>query len=140
MDSKFMKPRLTLVLLTNKISLIVSAFAFLSPLSSSIAAPALKPIAKDLNIPESSSQLSMVLSIFLLAYALGPFVLSPCSEIWGRIRIIRLGNIVFIVFTALCGWAQSKEQITAFRFFAGLGGSATMGVCPQFLFAKIVLD
>ncbi|KAK9780211.1 putative Major facilitator superfamily transporter [Seiridium cardinale] len=109
------------------ISLIVSAFAFLSPLSSSIAAPALDSIQRELHI-HSASETNMVMSIFMLTYALGPFILSPCSEIWGRTRIIRFGNILFILFTALCGWAQTKEQIIAFRFFAGIGGSATMGM------------
>ncbi|KAH6652300.1 major facilitator superfamily transporter [Truncatella angustata] len=110
------------------ISLIVSAFAFLSPLSSSIAAPALDDIGNDLHIPHGSSALPMVMSIFLLTYALGPFVLSPCSEVWGRTRIIKIGNIMFILSTALCGWAQSEAQILAFRFLAGIGGSATMGM------------
>lgn len=73
--------------------------------------------------------MNLVMSIFMITYAVGPFVLSPCSEVWGRRRIIRFGNLIFIVFTTLCGFAQSEAQIIAFRFLAGLGGSATMGVC-----------
>ncbi|KAL3295089.1 MFS multidrug transporter [Colletotrichum asianum] len=108
-------------------SLIISAFAFLSPLSSSIAAPALGPIGHDLHI-NTQVQLQLVLSIFLLTYALGPFILSPCSEIWGRTPIVRVGNTIFILFTTLCGFATSKGQIIAFRFLAGIGGSATTGM------------
>jgi MFS family permease len=108
-------------------SLIISTFAFLSPLCSSITAPALPSIGEELYIP-NGVQLQLVLSIFLLAYALGPFVLSPCSEVWGRMPAIRLGNLIFILFTALCGFATSQTQITAFRFLAGLGGSASVGV------------
>jgi len=107
--------------------LIVSSFAFLSPLCSSITAPALSSIGKDLRIP-FGAELQLVLSIFLLAYAIGPFILSPCSEVWGRVPVIRFGNMVFILFTALCGAATSQSQITAFRFLAGLGGSATVGM------------
>jgi multidrug resistance protein len=73
-------------------------------------------------------QLQLVLSIFLLAYALGPFVLSPCSEVWGRTPVIRVGNLIFILFTGLCGFASSQAQITAFRFLAGIGGSASVGM------------
>ncbi|KAK1511439.1 major facilitator superfamily transporter [Colletotrichum abscissum] len=108
-------------------SLIISSFAFLSPLSSSIAAPALGPISHDLHITNEVER-QLVLSIFLLTYALGPFVLSPCSEIWGRTPIVRVGNLIFIVSTALCGFAASKEQILTFRFLAGIGGSATIGM------------
>ncbi|KAF3799808.1 putative transporter [Colletotrichum gloeosporioides] len=81
-------------------SLIISAFAFLSPLSSSIAAPALGPIGHDLHI-DNQVQLQLVLSIFLLTYALGPFILSPCSEIWGRTPIAISAN----------GWGQMGSGV-----------------------------
>ncbi|KAK3395189.1 major facilitator superfamily transporter [Podospora didyma] len=108
-------------------SLIVSGFAFLGPVSSSIAAPALDKIGEDLHITPGIS-LQLVLSIYLLTSALGPFVLAPCSEIWGRVPILRIGNVMFVLFTALCGFATSGPQITAFRFLAGVGGSASLGM------------
>ncbi|OJD31789.1 mfs multidrug transporter [Diplodia corticola] len=108
-------------------TMIVSAFAFVSPLSSSMAAPALDAIGTELHIPDGF-QLQMVLSIFLLAYSFGSFVLSPCSEIWGRSWIIRTGNAVFILFNTACGFSQSRAQITAFRFISGFGGSAMLGM------------
>ena len=118
---------LTLDLPSPQTSLIISTFAFLSPLCSSITAPALTSIGEELHITPGV-QVQLVLSIFLLAYALGPFVLAPCSEVWGRMPVIRLGNLIFILFTTLCGFATSQSQITAFRFLAGLGGSASVGV------------
>ncbi|KXX77074.1 Transporter mfs1 [Madurella mycetomatis] len=108
-------------------SLIISTFAFLSPLCSSITAPVLSSIGDELHIT-NDIELQLVLSIFLIAYAVGPFVLSPCSEVWGRMPVIRLGNTLFMLFTTLCGFATSQSQITAFRFLAGLGGSASVGM------------
>jgi MFS family permease len=90
-------------------------------------APALDRIGGDLHIP-SGLQLQMVLSTFVLAYAFGPFVLSPSSEIWGRIPVIRYGNLVFFIFNLACGSARTKDELIAFRFLAGLGGSAILGV------------
>ena len=90
-------------------------------------APALESIGSDLQIT-SAAERQLVLSIFLLAYAIGPFVMSPCSEVWGRVPVIRCGNTVFILFTSLCGIATSQGQIIAFRFLAGLGGSASVGM------------
>jgi MFS family permease len=92
-----------------------------------MSAPALDSIGKDLNIPDGV-QLQLVLSIFVLAFSFGPFVLSPCSEIWGRVRIIQVGNLVFILFNTLCGFARTNAELTVFRFIAGFGGSATLGV------------
>lgn len=118
-------------------TMVVSAFAFISPLSSSMAAPALDHIGMDLHITHGF-QLQMVLSIFLLAYSFGAFVLSPCSEIWGRSWIIRIGNIVFVIFNTACGFSQSRAQITAFRFISGFGGSAMLGVSALDSFSSAV--
>ncbi len=46
-------------------------------------APALPNIQTHYNIT-SPTTLNMTLSIFLLAYALGPLVLGPLSEVYGR--------------------------------------------------------
>lgn len=46
-------------------------------------APALPQIQERLNI-SSTTMLNMTLTIFLLAYALGPLVLGPLSEVYGR--------------------------------------------------------
>ncbi|KAJ5255819.1 hypothetical protein N7505_010970 [Penicillium chrysogenum] len=61
----------------------VSLFTFISPVSSSMVAPALPSLAADLKVTdEVVSQL--MLSIFVLAYAVGPLFLGPLSEIYGR--------------------------------------------------------
>jgi MFS family permease len=92
----------------------------------------LSDIKHDLHIP-SAAQTNLVLSIFLLAYAFGPFFLSPCSEIWGRKWIIQVGNMVFLLFNTACGFAGTQAQLISFRFLAGLGGSTTVGVSAQTL-------
>ncbi|EEP75722.1 conserved hypothetical protein [Uncinocarpus reesii 1704] len=97
---------------------IIALFAFVSPMSSTMLAPALSTIAKELHITNSMEQ-ALVMSIFLLAYAIGPFLLGPLSEIYGRVVILQSSNIVYLIFNTLCGFAQSKEQILAFRFLNG---------------------
>lgn len=90
-------------------------------------APALPTIAEEFHITNSMEQ-ALVMSIFLLAYAIGPFLLGPLSEIYGRVVILQTANIVYLVFNTLCGVAKTKEQILAFRFLSGLGGSAPQTV------------
>ncbi|KKZ60911.1 hypothetical protein EMCG_00672 [[Emmonsia] crescens] len=108
-------------------TVIVSCFTFMSPVSSSMVAPALPTIAQEFGIHnEVESQL--VLSIFLLAYAIGPLLLGPLSEIYGRTIVLQLANLFYLVFNIACGVSQSKTQLTAFRFFAGLGGSAPLAI------------
>lgn len=112
---------------------LVSLFTFISPVSSTFVAPALANIGADLGIT-SEVVLQLCLSIFVLAYALGPLVIGPLSEIYGRKILLQLTNLWYIVFNIACGVAQTPGQMIAFRFLAGLGGSAPMAV------SKIPLD
>lgn len=90
-------------------------------------APALPDIAKDFEIT-NAIEVQLVLSLFVLAYAIGPMVLGPLSELYGRVIISQASNIFFLVFNIACGFASSKEQLMAFRFLAGLGGSAPLAI------------
>ncbi|EXJ95583.1 hypothetical protein A1O1_00705 [Capronia coronata CBS 617.96] len=108
-------------------TLIVSAFTFISPVSSSMVAPALTKIGEDLNIPAGIER-SLTLSIFVLAYAIGPLFLGPLSEIYGRVIVLQLSNLFFLAFNIGCGFAQTKGQLIAFRFLSGLGGSAPLAL------------
>ncbi|THV00271.1 MFS polyamine transporter [Dendrothele bispora CBS 962.96] len=106
---------------------IVSMFTFISPVSSSMVAPATGTIADQFGIT-STVQLAMVTSIFVLAYAVGPLILGPLSEIYGRSRVLQGANMFYLVWNLVCGFAQNEGQLIGFRFLAGLGGSAPLAV------------
>jgi hypothetical protein len=59
---------------------VISSFTFISPVSSSMVAPALTAMNADLHIT-SEIESALVLSIFVLAYAVGPLFLGPFSEV-----------------------------------------------------------
>ncbi|KAH8660469.1 putative MFS multidrug transporter [Xylariales sp. PMI_506] len=106
---------------------IVSLFTLISPVSSTMVAPALTYIATEFDIKEEFiSQLT--LSIFILAYAVGPLFLGPLSETYGRAIVLQLANLFYLVFNIACGVSQSKGQLIAFRFLSGLGGSVPLAV------------
>ncbi|KAH8695023.1 major facilitator superfamily domain-containing protein [Talaromyces proteolyticus] len=106
---------------------VVSCYTLISPVSSSMLAPALGSIAKDLKI-HNEIELEMTLSIFVLAYAIGPLFLGPLSEIYGRAIVLQLANLIYLVFNIACGVCQTKGQMIAFRFLSGLGGSAPLAI------------
>ncbi|KAF8075787.1 MFS general substrate transporter [Lyophyllum atratum] len=117
------------------VTLVVSLFTFISPVASSISSPALSSISRDLGIPPGSILENMSLSIFVLAYALGPLIWGPLSELYGRLVIIQVSNIWFLVFNTLCAVAKTPTQMLVFRFLAGFGGAA-----PQSLGGGVVGD
>ncbi|KAK7689627.1 hypothetical protein QCA50_007420 [Cerrena zonata] len=106
---------------------IVSAFTFISPVSSSMIAPATPQLARDFGIT-SPTVMALTTSVFVLGYAFGPLFLGPLSEIYGRSRVLQLSNLWYLVWNLGCGFAQNKGQLVAFRFLAGLGGSAPLSI------------
>ena len=63
-----------------------------------------------------------------LGYAQGPFVLAPLSEIYGRVAVLQYANLVYLAFNTACGFCTTKQQMLAFRFLSGIGGSAPQAV------------
>ncbi|EWZ28243.1 major facilitator superfamily domain-containing protein [Fusarium oxysporum Fo47] len=103
----------------------IGAITFLSTLSSSMYAPGISFVNKDLH---NSSRIlgSWSISIFLLGYSLGPLFLSPLSEIYGRRIVLNLANIFFCAFTLGCALAPNLGSLITMRLLAGLGGSACL--------------
>lgn len=112
-------------------TMLVSCFTFISPFSSTMVTPALDDIGLEFGITGEFSK-QLVMTIFLLGYAQGPFVLAPLSEIFGRVRVLQYANLVYLAFNTACGFAKTEQQILACRFLSGIGGSAPQAVGNPF--------
>lgn len=106
---------------------VVAFYTFISPVSSSMMAPALPDIANFYN-SSSETMIAMTLTIFLLAYATGPLVASPLTEVLGRRWVLHVSNVLFLLFNLACAYAPDVGTLIAFRFLAGLGGSTPIAV------------
>lgn len=104
---------------------LVSAFTFISPVSSSMVAPSLGAMKTDLGI-SGEFEAAMILSIFVLAYAIGPLMFGPLSEMYGRVRVLQYDNLIYLIFNFVCGFAKTGPQMLVFRFFAGFGESLSL--------------
>jgi multidrug resistance protein len=112
--------------------IIMSSFSCVSSVSSCMIAPATGQVASSFGT-DNDVILALTTSIFVLAYAMGPLFLGPLSEIYGRSRVLQLANLWYLVWNFVCGFAQSESQLIAFRFLAGLGGSAPLAIGGGFL-------
>ena len=106
----------------------VSLFTFISPVSSSMIAPALFDIATEFGEDPNSSTIPLALSVFVLGFAIGPLFIGPMSELFGRRIVLQISNLFYFAFNLGCGFAQNTPQLIAFRFLSGLGGSAPLGI------------
>jgi MFS family permease len=55
---------------------------------------------------------------------MGPLVVAPLSEMFGRVPIYNLCNLGFVLFTMACALAPGMGSLIAFRFLAGCFGIA----------------
>ena len=89
-------------------------------------APALHSLSRDLQVPESTA--SLMLSIYLLAFAFGPMVLAPCSEVWGRKPVWVLAGAWYAVWSVVCGFSENAAVMIVGRLMSGFGASANFAV------------
>ena len=104
---------------------LVSSITFISPLASSMFAPAVSFMDEDFH-NTSSALGALTVSIFVLGYVVGPLFLSPLSEIYGRRPVLSCANLIFCVWQIGCALAPNLGSLIAFRFLAGIGGSGCL--------------
>ncbi|RDW87742.1 hypothetical protein BP5796_03436 [Coleophoma crateriformis] len=105
--------------------LAMSGITFLVPLASSMFAPAIPEVLLAFKTT-STTFATFVVSIFVLGFAFGPLILAPLSEIYGRVIVYNVTNVLFLVFTIMCALAQDTGMLLACRFLAGFAGVATI--------------
>lgn len=105
-----------------KVTLVLAITGFNSIMVSTIVAPAITSISKELHM--TSMEPYMAYSIYALATALGPLLIGPLSEIHGRQRVLHSSNMWFLIWNIVCGFAHSKSLLIVSRFLAGFGASA----------------
>ncbi|KIJ54785.1 hypothetical protein M422DRAFT_200684 [Sphaerobolus stellatus SS14] len=106
---------------------VMASYEFITPLASSMMAPAIPEISRQFGLTDTVLQ-SMLVSIFVLAYAFGPLFLAPLSELFGRVRVLQTANIFFLIFNIACGAGQNTGEFLAFRLLTGIGASATSSI------------
>jgi MFS family permease len=63
----------------------------------------------------------IVLSIFMIGWALGGLIFGPIADRYGRAKTMALTILVNAVFTGLCSIAGSWQELAVYRFMTGLG-------------------
>ncbi|KAL1869669.1 hypothetical protein Daus18300_005524 [Diaporthe australafricana] len=105
----------------------ISVISFLVPLISSMLSPAVQLVMEEFNT-NSTTFATFVVSIFVLGFACGPLLLAPLSELYGRVIIYNITNVLFLGFTIGCALSQNQSMLLAFRFLSGFAGVATITI------------
>ncbi|KAK9470224.1 major facilitator superfamily domain-containing protein [Dipodascopsis tothii] len=107
--------------------LLISLNTFITPLASSMFAPGVKAMDKEFD-NDNALLSTMVISIYVLGFAIGPLFIAPLSELYGRQIIYRLSTILFTVFTIGCGECQNFASLMILRMICGLLGATPLAL------------
>lgn len=94
----------------------------LAPFSMNVPLPSMPTIAAGLE--STYGQVQFILTLYLVALALGQFVYGPLSDRFGRRPVLLVGLGVFILGSLACAAAPSVELLWAGRFVQGFGACA----------------
>lgn len=110
----------------NLIILILGILTTVTPLSIDMYLPAFGDIAQDLHT--TTATLSLSISSYFIGLAAGQLFYGPLLDRFGRRKPLYVGLTIFMLASVGCVFAQSVEQLIAFRFLQALGGcSAQVG-------------
>ncbi|CAM4041297.1 MFS transporter [Saccharibacillus endophyticus] len=107
-----------------RILIILNLFTFMATLDGSIVNVALPTITGDLGLQLGHAQ--WVSSIYLMAICSFILLFGRLGDIFGKIRIFRIGTVVFVVGSLLCGLSGSLATLIAARIVQAIGASMTM--------------
>ncbi|GGO08846.1 MFS transporter [Saccharibacillus kuerlensis] len=98
---------------------------FLAAVEGTVISPATPSIVGEF---EAASLMSWVFAAYLLTMAVTTPIFGKLSDLFGRKPVFLIGCVLFIIGSALCGFAGGMEQLIAFRALQGIGAGAVIPV------------
>ncbi|KAI9814186.1 MAG: hypothetical protein M1827_003352 [Pycnora praestabilis] len=98
-----------------------------STLGSALPSGAIDYMAKYFNIT-NQEQLVLPISVFLLGYVVGPLLIGPLSETYGRKGVMLITFSLYTIFTLACAVAPTFASFLIFRLIAGVMASSPIAV------------
>lgn len=95
--------------------------AALGPLCIDLYLPALPSLAKDLQTPTATAQLSLTAG--LIGLGLGQLIFGPMSDKFGRIKPLLISLVLLLIASVACALAQNINQLLLARLCEGLFGA-----------------
>lgn len=102
----------------------VGLFTFMSTLDGSIVNIALPVISEDLGVAMNLSE--WIVSIYLMAICVFLLFFGKVGDSFGKIKVFKIGTIVFIIGSFLCGVPGSLPLLLVSRVIQAIGASMTM--------------
>lgn len=99
--------------------MLCTANSIFSSYGSTIFAPGVPALLQEFGVTNTSLA-SFVVSIYILGFCVGPLFLAPFSELYGRMPIIHLSNVLFLIFSIACAVSINFGMFIFFRLMQGV--------------------
>lgn len=112
-----------------KISIVLN-IALLSAagqMASSMVAPSVEQIIIEFHTANLMLAV-LIVSVFLIGMAVGLLLTSGISEVYGRVVVIHVTNVLFVVFASAAAVSGSLGQLIGFRFLQAVAAAAPPAV------------
>lgn len=106
------------------ILIVLNLFTFMSTLDGSIVNIALPVLVKELGLPVA--QVEWVTTGYLLAICTALLFFGRLGDIAGKIRIFKLGTVIFLLGSLLCGFSAGLPFLIISRIVQAIGAAMTM--------------
>ncbi len=100
----------------------ISWLSFLGPMSAAVANPAFVPLAEafDISVVEASYELTM----YIVFAGVGPLLVIPFANTYGRRPVYLLGNLIGAVTNIAAGYSPTWAGLLATRAFNGIAAGS----------------
>lgn len=109
-----------------RIAIVLGLVSAIGPFAIDMYLPALPTIGADLGASPLAVQMSLV--VLFLSFAIGPLIVGPLADMYGRKPVMYWGLAVFGVASIGAALAPNVEWLIFFRLLQGLGSSTGMVV------------
>ncbi|KAJ7624151.1 major facilitator superfamily domain-containing protein [Mycena rosella] len=105
---------------------VISAGSFCVACASSMAIFTEKAMAEEFHVSHELTILSV--SLFVLGFGVGPLIMGPFSEVYGRTIIYRISYILLVLLSLPVVFAPNLAVSLVFRFLLGTAGASFLSV------------
>ncbi|KAL1844563.1 hypothetical protein VTK73DRAFT_2298 [Phialemonium thermophilum] len=105
---------------------LISFLALLGPMSAAVINPAFVPLGKAFHI--TTVEASYELTVYVIFGGVGPLLIIPLANTYGRRPIYLGGNLIAAVTNIAAGYCSNWAGLLATRVFNGIGAGSTVAI------------
>jgi len=96
-----------------------------------VVSPILPAIAKSIGVPPA--QAGLLISAYMIPFALFQLVFGPLSDRYGKKQVINFSMVFFTVGTGLCGFGIGLYDLAVYRAITGVFAASVMPISVAFI-------